>query len=116
MVEQAAVVATRLVRQRFPDARAAWLGGSVAACESTSTSDLDVTVLLDGPPAPFRSSHVVDGWPVEFFVQTEQSLRRFCEFDRARRRAHVTELLDEFGGRVFAGYHRVAPWEVTGEP
>ena len=84
-MEQAAVVATRLVRQRFPDARVAWLGGSVAACESTSTSDLDVTVLLDGP-APFRSSHVVEGWPVEFFVQTEQSLRRFCEFDRARRR------------------------------
>jgi predicted nucleotidyltransferase len=71
MGEQGVVVAECLVMQRFPEARAAWLGGSVAAGEQTSTSDLDITVLLGGPPAPFRSSEVVDGWPVEFFVQTE---------------------------------------------
>jgi predicted nucleotidyltransferase len=93
MVEQGAVVATRLVRQRFPAARAAWLGGSVAARRSTPTSDLDITVLLDGPPAPFRTSDVAEGWPVEFFVQTEQSLQRFCELDRARRRPTTMRLV-----------------------
>jgi predicted nucleotidyltransferase len=49
-------VASELVAQRFPDARAAWLGGSVAPGTATSTSDLDITVLLAGPPAPMRES------------------------------------------------------------
>src|SRR5437879_12140323 len=79
-------VARRLVESRFPDARAAWLGGSVAAGTATPTSDLDITVLLDGPPAPYRSLEVIEGWPVEWFVQTEQSLLDFCETDRTRRR------------------------------
>jgi GNAT superfamily N-acetyltransferase/predicted nucleotidyltransferase len=79
-------VARRLVESRFPDARAAWLGGSVAAGTATPTSDLDITVLLDGPSAPYRSSEIIEGWPVEWFVQTEQSLLDFCETDRTRRR------------------------------
>jgi predicted nucleotidyltransferase len=116
MDEQGTVVAMRLVRQRFPDARAAWLGGSVAARRATSNSDLDVTVLLDGPPAPFRSSHVVDGWPVEFFVQTERSLRRFCELDRARRRPTTMRLVgssivlidrDGIGQQLQAALHQL---------
>jgi hypothetical protein len=92
MVEQGVVVAKRLVAQRFPDARAAWRGGSVAARQQTSMSDLDMTVLLDGP-APFRPSETVDGWPVEFFVQTKESLQRFCEADRARRRPTTMRLV-----------------------
>lgn len=83
-------IARQLVVSRFPHARAAWLGGSVAAGTSTPTSDLDITVLLDGPPAPYRSSEVTDGWPVEWFVQTEQSLLDFCETDRLRRRRPTT--------------------------
>jgi GNAT superfamily N-acetyltransferase len=93
MGEQGVVVAERVVMQRFPDARAAWLGGSVATGQQTSTSDLDITVLLDGPPAPFRSSEVVDGWPVEFFVQTEESLLGFCAQDRGRRRPTTMRLV-----------------------
>ncbi|MCZ0730649.1 GNAT family N-acetyltransferase [Mycolicibacterium iranicum] len=83
-------IAHQLVVSRFPNARAAWLGGSVAAGTATSNSDLDITVLLDGPPAPYRSSEVIDGWPVEWFVQTEQSLLDFCETDRIRRRRPTT--------------------------
>jgi hypothetical protein len=85
--------ARRVVQQRFPRAVAAWLGGSVAAGHQTATSDLDIVVLLDGPPAPFRSSHTIDGWPVEFFVQTEASLMRFCEDDRVRRRPTTMRLV-----------------------
>jgi GNAT superfamily N-acetyltransferase/predicted nucleotidyltransferase len=82
-----------LVAQRFPDARAAWLGGSVAAGTETATSDLDITVLLDGPPAPYRASEVVDDWPVEFFVQTEESLLDFSAQDRRRRRPTAMRLV-----------------------
>ena len=44
-------VARRLVEEEFPGARAAWLGGSVVRGDASPTSDLDITVLLDGPPA-----------------------------------------------------------------
>lgn len=116
MGEQAVDVAERLVIQRFPEARAAWLGGSVAAGQQTSTSDLDITVLLGGSPAPFRSSEVVDGWPVEFFVQTEESLLRFCAQDRDRRRPTTMRLVgssiilidrDGSGQRLQAALHQL---------
>lgn len=83
-------VARRLVAERYPQAKAAWLGGSVAAGTHTQTSDLDITVLLSGPPAPFRHSETIDGWPVEWFIQTEESLLRFCEDERTRRRRPTT--------------------------
>jgi GNAT superfamily N-acetyltransferase len=73
--------------------RAAWLGGSVAAGSATANSDLDITVLLDGPPAPYRFSTIIDRQPVEFFVQTEQSLAQFCRDDRARRRPTTMRLV-----------------------
>jgi GNAT superfamily N-acetyltransferase/predicted nucleotidyltransferase len=85
--------ARRLVQLRFPQARAAWLGGSVVVGTATATSDLDITVLLDGPPAPYRSSDIVDDWPVELFVQTEESLLKFCAQDRQRCRPTTMRLV-----------------------
>ena len=49
-------VAARLVAERFPDAAAAFLGGSVLTTRRTATSDLDIVVLLEGRPAPFRET------------------------------------------------------------
>ncbi|MFC0627973.1 nucleotidyltransferase domain-containing protein [Kribbella deserti] len=71
---EALEVAARLVGERFPGALAAWLGGSVARGTATRTSDLEITVLLAGPPAPYRESLEYGGWPVELFVHTEASL------------------------------------------
>lgn len=85
--------ARQLVLERFPSARAAWLGGSFAASTATAGSDLDITVLLDDEPAPYRFSVVAEGQPVEFFVQTEQSLSDFCRNDRARRRPTTMRLV-----------------------
>ena len=69
----AAVASARgLVVDRFPGARAAWLAGSVVTGTATPGSDLDVTVLLPGEPAPYRESMRWDGWPVELFVHTER--------------------------------------------
>ncbi|MFI2230553.1 nucleotidyltransferase domain-containing protein [Nocardia testacea] len=49
-------IARSLVCERFPGARAAWPGGSTVLGMATPTSDLDISVLLDGPPAPYRES------------------------------------------------------------
>ncbi|RYG77009.1 nucleotidyltransferase domain-containing protein [Yimella sp. RIT 621] len=51
--------------QRFSSPVAAWLGGSVVRGTATALSDLDITVPLDGTPAPMRESLRADGVPVE---------------------------------------------------
>jgi predicted nucleotidyltransferase len=88
-------LARRLVQELYPDARAAWLGGSVARGDASSTSDLDITVLLDGPPAPMRKSLEYGGWPVELFVHTAKSLRYFADKDQERRQPTMMRLVGE---------------------
>ncbi|MEU4601400.1 nucleotidyltransferase domain-containing protein [Kribbella sp. NPDC023972] len=91
----AAEVAQRLVAEEYPGARAAWLGGSVVRGDASSTSDLDITVLLSGPPAPMRRSLEYGGWPVELFVHTEDSLAYFCDKDRQRWQPTMMRLVGE---------------------
>jgi predicted nucleotidyltransferase len=95
LIDEAVEVARRLVAERFPQARAAWLGGSVARGAATSTSDLDITVLLSGPPAPMRESLRYADWPVELFVHTETSLAHYCRKDRDRRQPSMMRLVGE---------------------
>ena len=92
-IEQAVTTARALVAERFPEARAAWLAGSVVAGTATASSDLDITVLLPGPPAPFRESLVHDGWPVELFVHSRESVARWIAHDLERRRPTLARLI-----------------------
>ncbi|WP_063789922.1 nucleotidyltransferase domain-containing protein [Streptomyces sp. MMG1121] len=80
-------IARDLVRNRFPGARAAFLAGSILTDRRTPTSDLDIVVLLTGPPAPFRESLVHEGRPVELFVQTEADWRGFAARESAERKS-----------------------------
>jgi hypothetical protein len=75
----ALVVARRLIREQFCGARAAYLGGSASRGTSTTTSDLDIVVVLDGAPAPYRKTVRYGGWPVELFVHDETSLQYWYE-------------------------------------
>ena len=111
VAEEAGVAVARcLATQRYPRARAAWLGGSVAADTATETSDLDITVLLGGSPTPCRQSDTVGGWPVAWFVQTAHPLLSFCHEDRTHRRRPTTMrrvgsaivLVDEVESRRYA--------------
>ncbi|MEU4394756.1 nucleotidyltransferase domain-containing protein [Kribbella sp. NPDC023855] len=95
MLDEAVDLARQLVKERYPQARAAWLGGSVVRGTATKTSDLDITVLLPGPPAPLRESLQYGAWPVELFVHTEASLTRYCEKDRQRRQPSLMRLIGE---------------------
>lgn len=80
-------IARDFVRHRFPDALTAFLGGSANAGNHTPTSDLDVVVVLDGPPAPFRETTTYRGWVVEIFCQTEESFWHFVDLDLRSRRS-----------------------------
>lgn len=92
-LEEAVTTARALVAERFPDARAAWLAGSVVSGTATSTSDLDITVLLPGPPAPFRESLEYDGWPVELFVHSRETVAHWIAKDLERRRPTLVRLI-----------------------
>lgn len=95
VIEQAVEVARLFVTERFARARSAWLGGSVARGAATATSDLDITVLVPGAPAPMRESLRYSGWPVEVFVHTESSLAHYCEKDLRRRQPTMMRLVGE---------------------
>ncbi|MFI5755084.1 nucleotidyltransferase domain-containing protein [Streptomyces sp. NPDC051569] len=90
------VAAGALVGERFPDARAAFLCGSVITDRRTAFSDLDVVVLLDGDPAPYRESLRFAGWPVELLVHTRASWDGYVEREIPERRSPL--LLMTAGG------------------
>jgi hypothetical protein len=88
-------VAARLVGERFSGAHAAFLGGSSPTARRTPWSDLDIVVVLDGPPAPFRETLRHSGQVVEWFVQTPGSLRHYWRQDIARRRSPLLRMVAE---------------------
>ena len=93
--------ARALVSERFPAAIAAFLGGGVLSARRTDTSDLDIVVVLAGPPAPYRESLRWRGWPVELFVHTPDSVGRWLVKDTARRRPSLARMCAD--GAVLTG-------------
>ncbi len=91
--------ARALILERFPGALAAFLGGGVLSARRTATSDLDIVVLLDGPPAPYRESLRWRGWPVELFVHDLSSIELWFGLDTARRKANLARMVAE-GARL----------------
>ncbi len=87
--------AASFVAREFPQARAAFVGGGVLTEHRTPTSDLDVVVLLDGPPAPYRETFWHDGWVVEAFVHTRESLTEFWDRDADRRVCSLLRMCGE---------------------
>ncbi len=89
-------VAARLVTTEFSGCLAAFLAGSVIREDHTSTSDLDIVIVTEKEPAaPYRHSLLRGGWPVELFVHTPESIKRFFEMDRKRRRPALPQMCAE---------------------
>ncbi|GGN49271.1 hypothetical protein GCM10012285_37210 [Streptomyces kronopolitis] len=87
--EAALCQAGRLVRELFPQALGAVLGGSAALGRSTPTSDLDIGVLLPDRAGSGREVIRHEGRLVELFLNSVDDVPEFFEWDRARRRATV---------------------------
>lgn len=85
--------ARALVAERFPAALAAFLGGGVLSEHRTATSDLDIVVLLAGPPAPYRESLHWRGWPVELFVHDRASVETYFAVDAAERKPTLARMI-----------------------
>ncbi|HEY4418282.1 MAG TPA: nucleotidyltransferase domain-containing protein [Pseudonocardia sp.] len=84
--------AKRLVTERFPEAVAAMLGGSSANGGTTASSDLDIVVIVPGPPAPYRETLMYDGRLVELFVHTVESARTFVDREVTARRSPLLQM------------------------
>jgi hypothetical protein len=93
--------ARAIVSERFPGVRAAFLGAGILSARRTATSDLDIVVVLAGPPAPYRESLHWDGWPAELFVHDSDSLDHFFASDTARRRPTLARMCTD--GVALAG-------------
>ncbi|MGW0712225.1 nucleotidyltransferase domain-containing protein [Streptomyces sp. NPDC002643] len=109
--------ARAVVEEHHPDARAAFLGGSVMTGRRTVTSDLDIVVLLRGDPAPYRASLRHEDWPVELFVHTEASWHAYVEREVRKRRSPLLWMCadglllfdtDGVGARLAAEARRLA--------
>jgi hypothetical protein len=85
--------ARALVAERLPDAVAAYLGSGVLSGRRTTTSDLDIVVVVDRPPAPFRESLRWREWPVELFVHDHVSLPEYFGRDARRRRPTLARMV-----------------------
>lgn len=98
--------ASALVAERCPTAVLAVVAGSVARGEGTATSDLDVVVVADGDPVPYRETLRAGRWLVELFVHTPRSLRFFFEQERSQGRGTLAHMLAE--GTVLVGSQAAA--------
>lgn len=91
----AEAAARDFVQQRYPDALAAYLGGSAATGQATPTSGLDIFVLLDerSEEISFVEATPHQGWLVEAFVYTPSSAGRWIKKGRAERRPVLDSLI-----------------------
>ncbi|MFF3359302.1 nucleotidyltransferase domain-containing protein [Streptomyces sp. NPDC002917] len=90
-----AAQALRLVTTRFPHALGAVLGGSVAQGRATSSSDLDVAVLLSDSDTSRREVIRHEGRLAELFLTTLADVPEFFDWHRARRRGTVLFIYDQ---------------------
>jgi predicted nucleotidyltransferase len=79
-----------LVHKYFPEADAAFLGGSAAAGTATPTSDLDIAVLRPTGHETFRNTTRETGRIVEWFAHTPDTVDRFL--DDSDRRAVMASI------------------------
>lgn len=81
--------------ERYPLARAAFLGGSVASGTYTANSDLDMVVIVHDLPGAFRETFVHRGWPVELFCHTVETFHEFVARDTKDRRPPLLHICGE---------------------
>lgn len=88
-------LARRVVEERCPQASAAVLAGGSGTGRTTAASDLDIVVLMEVPPAPFRETVDHDGRPVELFCHTGESYEVFAVLETAAGRSPLLHMCAE---------------------
>jgi hypothetical protein len=71
--------ATTFLAKSFPHCSVAILGGSAAHGMITPVSDLDIVILDESLHIPFHKTYASDGWIIETFVVTQDSLEALID-------------------------------------
>lgn len=72
----------KLIKERYPDAKAIFWAGSVSVNQGTSASDLDLVIVFDEVAHAYREAFIYDGWPIDAFIHDLSTLRYFFEESR----------------------------------
>jgi len=75
--QSAISTATKLVKEKYPEALVAFVGGSFNRNEQTETSDIDLVLVFKNVEQAWRESFFYDGWPIEVFGHDEETLKYF---------------------------------------
>jgi RimJ/RimL family protein N-acetyltransferase len=73
----------KLIKERYPDAKAIFWAGSIAANQGTDSSDLDLVIVFEEVSHAYREAFIYDGWPIDAFIHDLNTLRYFFEESRA---------------------------------
>ncbi len=68
----------KLIKERYPDAKAIFWAGSIAANQGTSASDLDLVIVFEEVSHAYLEAFICDGWPIDAFIHDLDTLRYFC--------------------------------------
>ncbi|WP_338766939.1 nucleotidyltransferase domain-containing protein [Massilia sp. METH4] len=89
------LVATELL-PRWPDARVAIIGGSIARGEATPTSDIDLLLVFDRVDQAWRDTLKIGTQTVELFGHDPATFDYFCrEIDRPNGRMPLADMVVE---------------------
>ena len=72
-------VAASILKEKYPNALFAFVGGSFNRGEATLYSDIDLVVIFQTLDHAWRESFVFEDWPVEAFVHDPETLRYFFQ-------------------------------------
>ena len=68
----------KLIKERYPDAKAIFWAGSVSVNQGTSASDLDLVIVFEEVAHAYREAFIYDGWPIDAFIHDLDTLQYFC--------------------------------------
>lgn len=72
----------KLIKERYPDAKAVFWAGSVSQGQGSRGSDLDLVIVFELLPYAYREAFIYDGWPIDAFINDCDTLRYFFEESR----------------------------------
>lgn len=74
---------SKLVKDRYKDAKAVFWGGSLAQNRGTESSDLDLIIVFAFLPHAYREAFMYDGWKIDAFINDPNTLSYFFEQSRS---------------------------------
>lgn len=94
-IENLTRITDEILQTKYPSAEFAYLAGSIIRGEGTPFSDLDVVVIFADLPNAYRESFYFEGFPVETFVHTPETLTYFFELENAENIPSLAVMISE---------------------